>query len=157
MRRILAVSALAAVIALMVPAPAQAIIHEIVASHCAAQENHDKTVDPPGQLNTTGNSFARALQASGVYTFVEGEDQAGVVGLNLETGEFGPLPAPPPGELAVSVLVDPERPNAKLGDEFIWVYFRDTELFDEPVNIYVQIYDLEHPAFENCPQLHHNG
>ncbi len=156
MRRLVAVFALAAGLTLMVPAPANAIIHGIVASHCAAQD-HTDTVDPPGQLNTTGESFARALQATGVFTFAEGQDQAGVFGLNLDTGGFGPLPAPPPGELAVSVIVDPSQPSAKLGDEFIWVYFRDTEVFDEPVNLYLQLYDLDHPAFEHCTNLHHDG
>lgn len=59
---------LALVAALARPAPASAGIHEIVASFCSGQP----VQDPPGQFNTKGNSFLRALQASGVYFFRAG-------------------------------------------------------------------------------------
>ncbi len=154
MKRLTLTIALAALVTLTIPLPAFGIIHEIVSSHCAGHEvpNNDAHVDPPGQLNTNGNSFGRALQATGVYTFAEGEDQGGEIGLNVLTGVFGPLPGPG-DENAVTVYTDNTRPSAKLGDNWIWVYFFDDEVFGEPLHIYLQLYDLDHPAFEHCKHL----
>lgn len=153
MRKCALVGVFAMLFALVTPAPAQAIIHEIVASHCTAQHNHDKHVDPPGQLNEKGNSFARALQASKVYDLQFGVDQGGVEGLNFVTGDFGPLPSPGEGEAAISVFVDPTRPNAKLGDFMFWAYFPE-ETPEGTLHIYLQIYELQHPAFEQCENFH---
>lgn len=44
--------------------------------------------------------------------------------------------------------------SAKLGDFLFWAYFRDTETFDEPVNVYLEIYEIDHPAFKRCAKLH---
>lgn len=149
MRRFTLILALVAVFAVAMPLPAQGIIHEIVASHCSGHRGIHGNVDPPGQLNTKGNSFARGLQASGVYTFLDGVDQGGAIGFNALTETFGPLPGPG-GDNAVTVEVDNTRRNAKLGDGWIWVYFVDDELFGETLHIYLQAYDLDHPAFERC-------
>lgn len=131
--------------------PASAIIHEIVASHCSGHPV-DATVDPPGQLrfDGPGNSFARALQATGVYDIQFGVAQAGVEGLDTTTEppSFGPMPAPPDGTTPVTVFVDNTRPSAKLGDDFIWVFF-----VEDGFAVYIQIYELDHPAFEHCPNF----
>lgn len=143
---------LVSLVALTIPLPAQGIIHEIVASFCSGGQGLHENVDPPGQLNTKGNSFARGLQASGVYTFAEGVDQEGQIGFNAVDEEFGPLPGPGEDD-AVTVWVDNTRPNAKLTsdpDGWFWVYFVDDELFGETLHIYLQVYELDHPAFENC-------
>lgn len=149
MRRLTTIALATLTMLVMFAVPGQAIIHEIVASHCSGGQGIHGNVDPPGQLNTRGQSFAAALQATGVYTFEEGTDQAGELGFNLLTEEFGPLPGPG-DEAAVTVWVDPTRPSAKLGDDWMWVYFVDDELFEEPQHIYLQLYELDHPAFEHC-------
>ena len=142
------------------PLPASAIIHELVASHCAGHElpNNEANVDPPGQLNMRGNSFARALQATGIYDISFGVSSEGTLGLDTtnidpitEEPTFGPMPAPAPGTTPATVVVDNTRPNAKLGDSFIWVFFVDEEA---AISVYIQIYDLDHPAFDNCPNFH---
>lgn len=152
MRRFTVILSLVSLVALAIPLPAQGIIHELVASHCSGHQGLHGNVDPPGQLNTRGNSFGRALQASGVYTFAEGVDQGGQIGFNAMTETFGLLPGPG-DDNAVTVWVDNTRPNAKLTsdpDAWIWVYFVDDELFEETLHVYLQLYDLDHPAFENC-------
>lgn len=140
-----------------IPLPGQAIIHELVASHCNGGElpNNDANIDPPGQLNDTGNSFARALQASGIYDVQFGVDQAGTVGIDFTTDPptFGPLPAPDTGTVPVTIVVDNTRPNAKVGDDFVWGFFVDTQA---GLSVYIQLYDLDHPAFENCPNFPHD-
>lgn len=151
MRRLIVIALASVAMVVMSAVPGQAIIHELVAAHCSGHQGLHGNVDPPGQLNTKGNSFARALQATGIYTFQQGVDQGGVAGFNFLTEEFGPLPSPSEGESAVTVVVDPTVPSAKLGTgPFTWVYFVDAELFDEPLHIYLQLYDLDHPAFERC-------
>lgn len=135
-----------------IPLPGQAIIHEIVGSHCAGHQGLHGNVDPPGQLNENGNSFARALQASGIYELQFEVDQAGTEGLIFPTDPedpptFGPMPGPD-GTIPVTVIVDNTRPNAKLGDDFVWGFFVDGDL-----SIYIQLFDLDHPAFEHCKNL----
>ena len=70
---------LAGVLVLLVnltaPPPAEAIIHEIIAAMCRAG---GEEVIPPGQ-ERTGNSFARALQASGFITSIDTSDPTKVV------------------------------------------------------------------------------
>jgi len=131
--------------------PAQGIIHELVASHCSGYPNI-ATIDPPGQLNERGNSFARALQASGIYDVQFGVDQGGVFGLDFDTFTFGPMPSPGEGEGAVTVFVDNTRPNAKLGDFLFWAHFTES-LGGQTVHVYLEIYELDHPAFEHCPNF----
>lgn len=156
MRRFLLIATAAVGLALWTGAStAPAAIHEIVAKFCSGGQGN---LDPAGQLNTQGNSFLRALQASKVYDVQFGVNQAGQIGLDVSgpTPVFGPLPAPPAGAQAVSVFVDPTRPNAKLGDFLFWILFVDTEVVgtpSSPLYVYLQIYELEHPAFENCKKF----
>lgn len=153
MRRRLTVLMIAfGLLVVALPLPGQAIIHELVASHCAGHQGAHGNVDPPGQLNENGNSFARALQASGIYEFQFGVDQEGVPGLIFsedpnEEPTFGPMPGPD-GTTPLTIVVDNTRPNAKLGEDFVWGFFPFGEL-----SIYIQLYDLDHPAFDNCPNI----
>lgn len=128
--------------------PAPGAIHEIVASHCSGHPNI-ATVDPPGQIKE-GQSLLRALQATGVYDLQFGVSQEGVDGLNFVTGEFGPMPGPVEGTDPLTVFVDNTKPSAKLGDEFIWAFFPVPEF---GLSVYIQLYELDHPAFEHCPNL----
>jgi hypothetical protein len=153
MRRLIVIALASVAMLVMSAVPGHAIIHELVASHCSGHQGLHGNVDPPGQLNTQGNSFAAALQATGVYTFEEGVDQAGELGFNLLTQEFGPMPSPG-DEVSVTIWTDPTRASAKLdADSWMWVYFVDDELFGEPLHIYLQLYDLDHPAFDHCPNF----
>lgn len=140
----------------VLPLPGQAIIHELVASHCNGGEvpNNDANIDPPGQLNDKGNSFARALQASGIYDVQFGVDQTGTVGIidfTTDPPTFGPMPAPVADTVPVTIVVDNTSPNAKLGDDFVWAFFVDVEA---GLSVYIQLYDLDHPAFEHCENIH---
>ena len=150
-RRLAVVASVTSLFVVLVATPSNAIIHELVASHCAGHDlpNNGANVDPPGQLNQRGNSFARALQATGIYSFAEGADEGGTFGLDFtqDPPVFGPMPAP--DGPSVVVTVDPTKPSAKLGDSFVWIYFKDG-----PLNIYLQAYDLDHPAFDDCPGIH---
>ena len=66
--------ALAAVVALGSARPAGAIIHEMVGASCST----NCAPEPPGQAGASnGNSFVRALQATGVISSIE------VVGSNV--------------------------------------------------------------------------
>lgn len=59
---------LSATVALMTPRPANALIHEIIAAACRAG---GEEVVPPGQEGlSSGNSFVRALQATGVISSI---------------------------------------------------------------------------------------
>lgn len=153
MRRRVVVVVLAAVAALgLMALPANAIIHEIVASHCSPQAHTNPNIlDPPGQLNQQGNSFARALQATGVYDIQFGEAQTGQFGFDVESETLGPLPGPAVGTVPVSVFVDNTQPSAKLGDFLFWVRFVEP---DAGLTVYLQIYELDHPAFEHCANFH---
>ncbi|HSI97336.1 MAG TPA: hypothetical protein VK926_03160 [Gaiellaceae bacterium] len=65
----LASMVLAATFALAKPAPSGALIHEIIAAACRAG---GEEVVPPGQAGASkGNSFVRALQATGVISSIE--------------------------------------------------------------------------------------
>lgn len=124
-------------VALMVGAfalPAPAAIHELVASHCAGGElpNNDANVDPPGQIRFGETSFLRALQASGLYEIIEGEDP---------DGNVGPF---------VTINLNDDRPNSK----FAWdgeTYF---QFPFEGLTVFVPLAEPDHPAFENCAKLH---
>jgi hypothetical protein len=64
---ILIASAMAAVMVLATPRPAEASIHEIIAALC---RSGGEEVEPPGQ-NRSGQSFVRALQASGFIRSID--------------------------------------------------------------------------------------
>jgi len=64
----LAATAMAVVLILATPRPAEASIHEIIAALCRAG---GEEVVPPGQNRVGTNSFVRALQASGFITSIE--------------------------------------------------------------------------------------
>ncbi len=73
---------------LSTPKPAEAAIHEIVASHCSF--GHRGNVDPPGQIRFGEQSFLRALFATGVYTdVIFGEDPDGSEGREQDAGKSG--------------------------------------------------------------------
>jgi len=113
--------------------PAPAAIHELVASHCAGDElpNNMANVDPPGQIRFGESSFLRALQASGLYEVIEGEDP---------DGNPGPF---------VTINLNDDRPNSK----FSWdgeTYFSFP--FDG-LTVFVPAAEPDHPAFENCAKL----
>lgn len=86
-----------------------------------------------------------------------GVDQAGTVGLDFTTDPptFGPMPAPTlqEGEGALTIFVDNTRTNAKLSDFLFWVHITET-LDGETIHIYLEMYELDHPAFENCTNVH---
>lgn len=154
-RKALSVSAVVVFLIGVLAAPAPAAIHEIVSSHCAGHDLPNKmaNVDPPGQIKG-GQSFLRALQATGVYDIRFGLSQAGATGLDLTTEPptlLEELPGPVAGTDPVTVFVDNTRPNAKLGDTWIWGFFPAPDL---GVTVYIQLYDLDHPAFKHCTNLH---
>ncbi len=64
---ILIASAIATVLVLATPRAAEASIHEIIAALC---RSGGEEVVPPGQ-NRNGQSFVRALQASGFITSID--------------------------------------------------------------------------------------
>jgi len=113
--------------------PAPAAIHELVASHCAGDglPNNMANVDPPGQIRFGESSFLRALQASGLYEIIEGEDP---------DGNPGPF---------VTINLNDDRPNSK----FSWdgeTYFSFP--FDG-LTVFVPAAEPDHPAFEHCAKL----
>jgi hypothetical protein len=64
----LLVFVLAAVAALASPAPSKAIIHEMIGASCSV----NGAPEPPGQAGASnGNSFLRALQATGFISSIE--------------------------------------------------------------------------------------
>jgi len=60
---------------LVTPRPAEAFIHEIIAAMCRAG---GEEVIPPGQVKD-GNSFVRALMATGFITSIDTSDPTKVV------------------------------------------------------------------------------
>lgn len=62
-------------ITLATPRPAQAFIHEIIAALCRAG---GEEVIPPGQVKE-GNSFVRALMATGFISSIDASDPGKVV------------------------------------------------------------------------------
>jgi hypothetical protein len=71
---------LAAALVLVTPAPAQAFIHEIIGALC--REGGEEVI-PPGQVRD-GQSFIRALQATGVVSSIE--MTADTVTINFDPG-----------------------------------------------------------------------
>ena len=129
MRRFVLAGVLGSLLALTAAIPAQAAIHELVASWCSGQF---QVLDPQGQIRYGEQSFLRALQASGLYTIRFGEEPDGT-----------------PNEAAVTVDVDYSRPNSKFDDAGFYFSFVDPEL---GLTIYVRAGIPNHPAFEQCPK-----
>ena len=130
MKRTSLALALGALLALAAAPPAQATIHELVASWCSGNFS---VLDPPGQSKLGTQSFVRALQASGLY-----DVQIGVV----PAGQ----PAPAAGTTPVTVDIDFSRPNSKFADAgdgfFVFV--------DGPFTVYLEAGIPDHPAFARC-------
>lgn len=130
-RRALTVTAIVGLLVGVLAIPAPAAIHELVASHCAGEDlpNNMANVDPPGQIRD-GASFLRALQASGLYEIIEGED--------------------PDGEPGLFITINlNDRPNSKVA----WdgeTYF---EFEFEGLTVFVPLAEPDHPALENCAKL----
>lgn len=68
-------AALVLIVNLTAPPPAEAFIHEIIAALCRAG---GEEVIPPGQVKP-GNSFVRALLASGFITSIDESDPTKVI------------------------------------------------------------------------------
>ena len=128
-RRLLLASVLGALLAMSAAVPAQAAVHELVASWCSGQG--ERTLDPPGQIRFGEQSFLRALQASGLYTIRFGEEPDGT-----------------PNPTAVTVDVDYSRPNSKFDDAGFYFSFVDPEM---GLTIYIRAGIPNHPAFDGCP------
>ena len=128
MKRIGLAVALASLLTAALAVPAQAAIHEKVASWCSGQFH---TLDPRGQTKFGTQSFLRALQASGMYTIRFGEEPDGT-----------------PNPDAVTVDIDYSRPNSKFADAGSYFSFTDMGL-----TIFVRAGVPDHPAFEHCPNF----
>ena len=87
---------------LTTPRPAHAFIHEIIAAICRAS---GEDVEPPGQIKP-GNSFVRALQATGFISSI-------VVTPGLTTINFDPtIPASKFRSAGFDLLIpDPDGPG----------------------------------------------
>jgi hypothetical protein len=73
----------AAVSALAAAPPSQAIIHEMVGASCRV-DGFDNPPEPPGQTGASnGDSFARALQATGVISSIETTPAAVTINFDL--------------------------------------------------------------------------
>lgn len=127
-RRLILPLILGALLAMSAAVPAQAAIHELVASWCSG---HFEVLDPPGQLRFGDQSFIRALQASGIYTIRFGEEPDGT-----------------PNETAVTVDADFSRPNSKFDDAGFYFSF-----VDQGLTVYVRAGFPNHPAFGHCPNM----
>ena len=130
-RRALTLTASIALLVGVFALPAPGAIHELVASHCAGEglPNNLANVDPPGQIRE-GASFLRALQASGLYQVIEGENP---------DGEPGPF---------ITINLN-DRPNSKLSSDGE-TYF---EFPFDGLTVFVPAAQPDHPAFENCAKL----
>ena len=128
------VIALAIVLAVNVSTskPAEAAIHEIVASHCSF--GHNANLDPPGQIRFGEQSFLRALFATGVYTDVI----------------FGQDPDGSPGPF-VTIVGDFDQPASK----FSWDGVTYEQFFepDLGVTVFVPAIVPDHPSLANCKNL----
>jgi hypothetical protein len=75
--------AIAAVAALATAPPSKAIIHEMVGASCRV-DGFDNPPEPPGQTGASnGNSFARALQASGVISSIDATPTSVTINFDL--------------------------------------------------------------------------
>ena len=134
MRRRLSALTLAGMLALVAVAPANAAIHELVATFCSGGSGN---VDPGGQTRFGTQSFVRALQATGIYDI-----QFGVV----PAGEA----APAPGTAPVTVEIDYDHPASKFSDAGGYFVFVDPEA---GLTVYLEAGFPDHPAFQHCALL----
>jgi hypothetical protein len=75
--------AVAAVAALAAAPPSNAIIHEMVGASCRV-DGFDNPPEPPGQTGaSSGDSFARALQASGVISSIDATPTSVTINFDL--------------------------------------------------------------------------
>ena len=75
--------AIAAVAALATAPPSKAIIHEMVGASCRV-DGFENPPEPPGQTGASnGNSFARALQASGVISSIDATPTSVTINFDL--------------------------------------------------------------------------
>jgi hypothetical protein len=75
--------AVAAVAALTAAPPSKAIIHETVGASCRV-DGFDDPPEPRGQTGTSnGNSFARALQATGVISAIDATPTSVTINFDL--------------------------------------------------------------------------
>jgi hypothetical protein len=125
-RRLFLPLILGTLLAMTAAIPAQAAIHELVASWCSGQFH---VLDPHGQVRFGEPSFLRALQSSGIYTIRFGEEPDGT-----------------PNETAVTVDADFSRPNSKFADAGF--YF---SIVDQGLTVYIRAGIPDHAAFANCP------
>ena len=112
--------------------PAEAAIHEIVASHRSF--DHRGNLDPSGQVRFGEKSFLRALFATGVYTdVIFGEDP---------DGNPGPF---------VTIVGDFDKPASK----FSWDRVTYFSLFEPELGVTVFVPAIEgtHPSLAKCHNL----
>jgi hypothetical protein len=120
---------MSAVLVAMTPGTSHALIHEMIAALCRAG---GEEVIPPGQAGASnGNSFVRALQATGVIQ-------------SIDTSV--------PGQ--VTVHFDLSRPNAKF--ESAGFDLRIEDGFAPGVDLILSplpVPDFDFPAHSNCHNL----
>ena len=138
MRKRLWALSLAGMLALVAVQPANAAIHELVASFCSGGAGN---VDPGGQIRFGTQSFLRALQATAIYDIQFGVVPAG-------------QPAPAPGTAPVTVEIDYDHPASKFSDASGYFVFIDPEA---GLTVYLDAGFPDHPAFEHCAALSGEG
>lgn len=75
--------AVAALAALTTAQPSEAIIHEVVGASCRV-DGFDNPPEPPGQTGaSSGDSFARALRATGVISSIEATPTSVTINFDL--------------------------------------------------------------------------
>lgn len=130
---------LAGAISVGTAVPANAAIHELVASFCG-----NGNLEPGGQVRFGTQSFLRALQATGLYTINFGATPP-LGSTIIPTGDVAP------GTTPVTVEVDFSDPASKFSD-IGNVYFRFVDA-DLGFTVFVRIGEPDHPAFDNCKNL----
>jgi len=127
MKRLLAlIAAVAASVVLLVPPSASGVIHEIVAQWCAGKGE----LIPPGLAREGSKNFAQPVNS----TLVEGV-----------------VPFDPPGSQPAGFLLvlNYDAPPSKGEGNGIYVQIDTIE--GQP--LYLELFDLSHPAFEHCKRL----
>ncbi len=107
----------------------EAAIHELVGSFCSVGGGNQ--LEPPGQTRD-GQSFLRALQATGVFDVT-----------------FGAEPDDTPDPFAITIRVDNSHPASKVS----WDGFSFDVFIEGPFTIYIAEIILDHPASEHCKNL----
>ena len=126
MKRLAVLSLVTALFVLMVPAPAGAVVDEIVGAWCAG-----KSLQPPGINGSLHeHNLAQPLFASGVIADFHFDDHGDGVGPH--------------------VVFDFSRPNAKIASLGVVINV------DSPAEpFYIDAFELksDFPAFQHCPKL----